>query len=136
MKTLCLSFLAFSATHTKVTDAWAPALSILPSSLKQPSSPSHSGRYYNQLKATKEDASQTFDSNVEESDKTADAFLDTSAKILGQPIPYDQLTLGVLSETFPGENRVSQTPDSVRSLVKAGMTVIVQSGGTYFCILV
>jgi hypothetical protein len=45
------------------------------------------------------------------------------------PVPYEQLTIGVLKETFPGENRVSQTPDSVKNLVKAGFTVIVQSGG-------
>ncbi|KAL3912460.1 MAG: hypothetical protein SGILL_006873, partial [Bacillariaceae sp.] len=43
-------------------------------------------------------------------------------------VPYEQLTIGVLKETFEGENRVSQTPDSVANLVKAGFTVIVQSG--------
>ena len=48
---------------------------------------------------------------------------------LGRAIPYEQLTVGVLKETYPGENRVAQTPDSVRGLVKAGMTVVVQSGG-------
>jgi len=51
-------------------------------------------------------------------------------KKLGEGIPYEQLTIGVLKETFPGENRVSQTPDSVKSLVKAGFTVTVQAGGT------
>lgn len=45
------------------------------------------------------------------------------------PIPYSELTIGIVKETFKGENRVSQTPDSVRGLVKAGFTVIVQSGG-------
>jgi alanine dehydrogenase len=34
-----------------------------------------------------------------------------------------------MKETFPGENRVSQTPDSVANLVKAGLTVIVEQGG-------
>ena len=46
------------------------------------------------------------------------------------PIPYSKLTIGIVKETFKGENRVSQTPDSVKGLVKAGFTVIVESGGT------
>ena len=45
------------------------------------------------------------------------------------PMPYSELTIGIVKETFKGENRVSQTPDSVRGLVNAGFTVIVQSGG-------
>jgi len=52
-----------------------------------------------------------------------------SNKILGQPIPYSELTIGVIKETYPGENRVSQSPDSVRALVKAGFNVMVQAGG-------
>jgi Alanine dehydrogenase/PNT, N-terminal domain len=44
-------------------------------------------------------------------------------------IPYDQLTIGVLKETFNGEKRVSQSPDSVAALIKAGFNVLVQSGG-------
>jgi NAD(P) transhydrogenase len=57
----------------------------------------------------------------------------TQAQILGQgqAIPYEKLTIGVIKETFPGENRVSQSPDSVRNLVKEGFTVVVQAGGTY-----
>ena len=47
------------------------------------------------------------------------------------PIPYADLTIGVLKEDFPGETRVSQTPDSVQGLVKAGFTVLVQAGGMY-----
>ncbi|KAL3914860.1 MAG: hypothetical protein SGILL_005916 [Bacillariaceae sp.] len=43
-------------------------------------------------------------------------------------VPYSELTIGVVKETFPGENRVSQTPDSVANLVKAGFTVVVQAG--------
>ena len=50
-------------------------------------------------------------------------------RLLGEPIPYSELTIGVLKETFPGENRVSQTPDSVHSLVKEGFTVVVEAGG-------
>ena len=45
------------------------------------------------------------------------------------PIPYSELTIGIVKETFKGENRVSQTPDSVKGLVTAGFTVIVESGG-------
>jgi hypothetical protein len=55
----------------------------------------------------------------------------TEAQIWGQPIPYEKLTIGVIKETFPGENRVSQTPDSIRNLVKEGFTVMVQAGGTF-----
>jgi Alanine dehydrogenase/PNT, N-terminal domain len=44
-------------------------------------------------------------------------------------IPYEELTIGVLKETFPGEKRVSQSPDSVSSLVKSGFKVVVQLGG-------
>jgi hypothetical protein len=44
-------------------------------------------------------------------------------------IPYEELTIGVLKETFSGEKRVSQSPDSVLSLVKSGFNVVVQSGG-------
>jgi hypothetical protein len=64
---------------------------------------------------------------------TPKAFLESSgeAKVWTQPIPFEKLTIGVIKETFPGENRVSQTPDSIRSLVKEGFTVVVQAGGTY-----
>lgn len=55
-------------------------------------------------------------------------------EILGKPIPYSELTIGVLKETFPGENRVSQTPDSIKSLVKEGFTVVVESGGKLFLV--
>lgn len=44
-------------------------------------------------------------------------------------IPYKELTIGVLKETFAGEKRVSQSPDSVSFLVKAGFNIAVQSGG-------
>ena len=54
-------------------------------------------------------------------------------RILGQPIPYNDLTIGVMKETFKGENRVSQTPDSIKMLVKEGFHVVVQSGGTNSC---
>jgi len=49
---------------------------------------------------------------------------------LGQARLYNQITIGVLKETYPGENRVSLTPESVALLTKAGFHVVVQSGGT------
>ena len=49
--------------------------------------------------------------------------------LVGKAIPYSELTIGVMKETYPGENRVSQSPDSVANLVKAGFNVIVQAGG-------
>lgn len=55
---------------------------------------------------------------------------DTTARFLGNAMPYEELTIGVLKETYDGENRVSQSPDSVANLVKAGFNVIVQGGGT------
>ena len=60
-------------------------------------------------------------------DSTAATFLDES--IIGESIPYSELTIGVLKETYPGENRVSQTPDSIKTLLKDGFTVVVEEGG-------
>ena len=63
-------------------------------------------------------------------DKSKDPIQDLkSRRILGEPIPYSDLTIGVMKETFPGENRVSQSPESVALLVKAGFDVVVESGG-------
>lgn len=50
------------------------------------------------------------------------------SKILGNPIPYEKLTIGVTKENFPGENRVALSPDAVALLVKAGFHVVVESG--------
>ena len=64
-------------------------------------------------------------------DKISQDFLTVSApeKDLFSPIPYSELTIGVLKETWKRENRVSQSPESVSSLVKAGFNVVVQEGG-------
>jgi len=57
----------------------------------------------------------------------ADVVIDsTSASANG--VPYEQLTVGVFKESFPGENRVSQSPDSVAMLIKAGLNVVIESG--------
>jgi hypothetical protein len=53
----------------------------------------------------------------------------TESKSPGGPIPYSELSIGVLKETLKGENRVSQSPDGVRMLVKEGFKVLVQEGG-------
>ncbi len=53
------------------------------------------------------------------------------SQILGEPIPYEKLTIGVVKEDFPGENRVALSPDAVELLVKAGFHVAVQSGGKF-----
>lgn len=50
------------------------------------------------------------------------------SKILGEKIPYADLTVGVLKESYPGENRVSIAPDSAKLLVNAGMSVVVETG--------
>jgi len=77
------------------------------------------------------------ESAADETDATSQAFLSIeSTKDWKKPIEYSELTIGVLKETYPGENRVSQTPDSIQNLVKAGFTVVVESGGTFFCFLV
>lgn len=62
-------------------------------------------------------------------EKTVAKFEPEGNHILGQPIPYDQLTIGVMKETYKGENRVSQSPDSVKMLIKEGFHVVVQAGG-------
>lgn len=66
---------------------------------------------------------------VVEEEKSASILDLPDSHILGQPTPYDQLTIGVMKETYNGENRVSQTPDSVKMLIKEGFHVVVQAGG-------
>lgn len=63
-----------------------------------------------------------------ESDPTAAAF---NKLTVYDGIPYEDMTIGVLKEDMAGENRVSQTPDTVRNLVKAGFKVVVEKGGKY-----
>ena len=60
----------------------------------------------------------------------ADEFnAEAPAKIIGRKIPYSELTIGVLKENYPGENRVSIAPESAKTLVDAGFSVVVESGG-------
>lgn len=81
---------------------------------------------------TEEEAVDTIITTASSSSKDPISFKSRSANKIGaQPIVYSDLTIGVLKESFPGENRVSQTPDAVATLVKAGFNVIVQSGGMF-----
>ena len=48
---------------------------------------------------------------------------------VGPSIPYSQLTIGVLKESYTGENRVSLAPSNVKMLVDAGLKVVVETGG-------
>ena len=54
---------------------------------------------------------------------------DSGHRLIGQPIPYEELTIGVLKEVTEGEARVSQTPETVANLVKKGFHVLVEAGG-------
>ena len=77
----------------------------------------------------------------QEEDSTAavlkQTFESPQSKNLGRPIPYGELTVGVMRETYKGENRVSLSPDAVGLLTKAGLDVVVESGGAFFaCLLV
>jgi len=69
--------------------------------------------------------SRRFSVAVEEETKAEE---ETSKIILGKAIPYSDLTVGILKETYPGENRVSQSPESVKSLTKAGFKVVIEEG--------
>ena len=60
----------------------------------------------------------------------------STKNILGSPIPYEDLTIGILKESYPGENRVSVAPESVKLLIDAGLNVVVESGGEYLFLLV
>ena len=74
--------------------------------------------------------SRMFSSVTDASEKqTAEISMDPKHNFLGDSIPYSELTIGVMKETFPGECRVSQSPESVKKLVDAGFDVVVQAGG-------
>ena len=108
--------LVLTADQQKGANAWAPSTTTSHTSALMSLIAQQQHRYSSKraLYSTKDKEETTA------TDTTAAAFQDSNeSKILGQPIPYSQLTLGVAKETYPGENRVSQTPDSIRTLVKA-----------------
>lgn len=43
-------------------------------------------------------------------------------------IPYNKLTVGIPTETFPLERRVAATPETVQRLIKPGFAVHIQAG--------
>jgi len=47
---------------------------------------------------------------------------------MSQPSPEPAVTVGVLKETTPGEQRVAVVPESVPALARAGVRVLVESG--------
>ena len=47
---------------------------------------------------------------------------------MSQPSPEPAVTVGVLKETAPGEQRVAVVPESVPALARAGVRVLVESG--------
>ena len=42
--------------------------------------------------------------------------------------PYGEVIIGVPTEVFPGEKRVAATPQSVKTLTKAGFKFVVEGG--------
>ena len=136
-----LNVLAVSSALAAVTldysAAWAPTIKSSLTAVRRVSSPATRNQYspwaLNVASKPPPEASSSEDQASKEEDKISEAFQeDTASQILGNPIPYEELTIGVLKETFKGENRVSQTPESVANLVKAGFKVVVQSGGKFF----
>ena len=47
---------------------------------------------------------------------------------MSQPSPEPAVTVGVLKETTPGEQRVAVVPESVPVLARAGVRVLVEHG--------
>ena len=137
MRFIVASFLAVGLLST-ATSAFSPS-----SSLVTPTRTAfynrHVPRYATIPKKEEQVAEDATDDDaangaVEMTDIADDASADeATGTLLGKSIPYSELTVGVLKENFPGENRVSQSPDSVHALTKAGFNVVVQSGGTFFC---
>ena len=74
------------------------------------------------------DSKKGADTTTKKYDPSDDFTGQSPSKILGDKVPYSDLTVGVLKESYPGENRVSIAPDSAKLLVKAGMSVVVETG--------
>jgi hypothetical protein len=62
----------------------------------------------------------------------SDAFETQNTLTFTEPVPYEKITIAVMKETYPGENRVSISPNSAETLIKAGFHVIVEQGGETF----
>ncbi|KAL7451758.1 hypothetical protein ACHAWC_003560, partial [Mediolabrus comicus] len=81
-----------------------------------------------QLFSTVSDSKKEADTATKKYDPSDDFTGKSPSKILGDKVPYSDLTVGILKETYPGENRVSIAPDSAKMLVDAGLSVIVETG--------
>jgi hypothetical protein len=132
---LFLSVLLVNLLGGHPTSAWAPTGIATRKNLPRPipwTPRSSQPRLYVSSNVEQEKSSQE---GAVKNDETSYAFLSATAagssKNWKEPIPYSDLTIGVLKENYPGENRVSQTPDSIKGLVKAGFTVVVEAGGKY-----
>jgi len=115
---------AFTAPLVKPTFRSKPQI-VLASPVKK--SQFHVDSSTNQLFATVSD-----DAAFKDVSGSADDLLPTDElkeNLLGTAKKYSDLTIGVMKETYPGENRVSQSPETVAQLVKAGFDVVVESGG-------
>ncbi len=80
------------------------------------------------LFSTISDSKKGADTTTKKYDPSDDFTGQSPSKILREKVPYSDLTVGVLKETFQGENRVSIAPDSAKMLVNAGMSVVVETG--------
>ncbi len=131
MKTIC--FTAVSALLAKPLISSAFTFSPTPFTTKSTKATYDLNSYISH-----ETATSLFSAVSDEQNKVSEASSDPIAAsfeaipenhILGKPIPYSDLTIGVVKETYLGENRVSLTPESVSLLTKAGLSVVVETGG-------
>lgn len=109
------------AFHHQSSHAFSP---ICKSVRGVPNVSANKNKYHSRFQATIEE-------NAMEVSGADDELEPEHSGILGAPIPYQDLTIGIMKETYKGENRVSQSPDSVKMLVKEGFNVVVQAGGKY-----
>lgn len=130
MKWLCSTYLILLC-HIGTVDSFTPSFhqGKVPHISLHPITRSTHRLYSTTIKKSEE--VQEIKKSVNGVDVLSNAFNVAPKTILGKAVPYEELTIGVLKETYPGENRVSQTPDSIRTLIKAGMSVVVQSGGKF-----
>ena len=102
------NYLVIPALTLLRADAWAPT--TITSSLAGRHVTSH--RRQVPLSSSTSSTTRLYVGSIERSDtedSTSASFQETDKnRILGDPIPYSELTVGVLKETFKGENRVSQ----------------------------
>lgn len=127
----CGSVILAAALSTLKVSAWTSPVSSI--SQLHPAESIGVGRYGPRMQVVGETADEQRRKEKSQSKKkTKQSILPGLDKTEGldwnSPIPYSDLTIGVVKETIDGENRVSQTPDSVRSLVNAGFKVLVQIG--------